>query len=178
MSSAARPSARPSGPACRASTQSSQHVVAYIGKAIACLKADIQAPGRGRMRATPGASVMARTGRAKPAPSAMRIATIVAASATSAAPSAAAMKGAVQGVATTTASIPARKAPEAGRVATAMRISKAPERFRATASMMQAMDATKAGDWNWKPHPSSAPAPRNASMAAAMDAKQAMTPSA
>ena len=53
-----------------------------------------------------------------------------------------------------------------------------PERFSPTANSSHAMPATKAGDWNWKPHPTAAPASRKPSSAAPSAAKVRTTPAA
>ena len=97
---------------------------------------------------------------------------------------AAPMKGAVQGVATSTASAPVAKLPawpprEASPCpAPASRPPtwNTPDRFSPTPNSTQAIAATKAGDWNWKPHPAAPPAARRASSAPPSAPKATMTP--
>ena len=48
--------------------------------------------------------------------------------------------------------------------------------FSPTANSNQAMAATKTGDWNWKPQPTTAPAARRATSAPARARKVATTP--
>mmetsp|Transcript_23223 Transcript_23223/g.54973 ORF Transcript_23223/g.54973 Transcript_23223/m.54973 type:complete len:221 (+) Transcript_23223:2387-3049(+) len=133
-------SATPSGPACWASTHSSQTTAAYIGKARACLKVSIHAPGRGSQRWAAGQNASTRKGRARPRPSARNTASITAAGWASAKARAAPMKGAVQGVATTAASTPVKKLPvnplraarPEPRPVKLPPISNSPERFNPT----------------------------------------------
>ena len=93
----------PRAPASCASTHTNQTAAAYIGKARNCLKVSIQGPGLGMKDSALGQMPSRMKGRAKPAPSATKIANADTALCVNAKPSAPAMKGAVQGAATATA---------------------------------------------------------------------------
>ena len=87
------------------------------------------------------------------------------------------MKGAVQGVATRTERAPVpsppMRPPKEGPPT-----AKTPERFSPTASISQAMPATKTGEVNWKPQPAATPAARAATSAPPMARKASTTPAA
>ena len=174
------------GPASWLITHSSHAAAAYIGKASAWRSTSIQRPGRGSARASPGTSARTRYGAARPSPIVRNTSSVTAAGAASAAAIAAAMNGAVQGVATRTASRPVKKLPRCPP-RPAMRCpapvsppptSNTPERFRPTPNNTHAIPATKAGDWNWNPHPAAAPPARATTSAPPSAPKVARTPTA
>ncbi len=169
---------------CTSNTQSSQAAVPYIGKASRCFSVSIQAPGLGNSRIRAGMKVTATNGAAKPRPRAVNIKRAAGALWVRAKPSAVAMNGAVQGAATTTASMPVKKAPARpplaasdppapwpGRV-----VSNTPDMFSATSSMTKASAPTTAGDCSWKPQPIAAPPAFSASSEPASARKVASTP--
>ena len=88
------------------------------------------------------------------------------------------MNGAVQGVAMITASTPVKKLCCAGSrpSAAGAENSNSPARFRVAAKISQAISATKIGDWNWNPQPTSAPSARKASSAPPSSSIAASTP--
>jgi hypothetical protein len=144
--------------------------VANIGMARARWRWSIQLPGRGRSLARPGVKARMRKGKARPRPRDRKMARAVRGGAARAAARAAPMKGAGQGAATATASMPVKKLFWPARRAAMFWmpvISKAPARDRPAQKMIQAMMATKMGDWNWKPQPAWMPAARRVRSVAA-----------
>ena len=82
-----------------------------MGKAMACLKDSIQAPGFGKRLIQPGTKERTRYGMANPKATKVKTAKAGNQSIAKAAPTATPRKGAMQGVATTTANTPEKKDP-------------------------------------------------------------------
>ena len=157
----------------------------YIGKASSPFSRSIHGPGRGRRASSRGVRLTSTNGRASPSPSIRNTTSAIGHGIRSAAPSAKAMKGAVQGAATTTASMPVKKAPAApgsrasGPEPAACRPApmwKTPERFSATASISSDSPAMTAGDCSWKPQPTASPPALRASSRPARPRKVVSTP--
>jgi hypothetical protein len=165
----ARPSAMPSTPLCRPSTQARPRAVTNIGTARMRWKRSIHGPASAAADAGAGTKPSSRKGMARPSPSPANTASAAQVGRTRAAPRAKPRNGPVQGVATNAASAPVKKAPRTPPLRArpsppVIAVSwNRPARFRAIAVTSSNRSRITRGSCSWKAQPITAPPARKAS---------------